>query len=42
MDSIPAYRDVGSNRGAATICGTTHQPVKRIVEQSLQGRGRKA
>jgi transposase len=33
MDLIAAYRDVGSYRGAAAICGTTHKTVKRIVEQ---------
>jgi hypothetical protein len=33
MDVIAAYRDVGSYRGAAAICGTTHKTVKRIVEQ---------
>jgi transposase len=32
MDVIAAYRDVGSYRGAAAICGTTHKTVKRIVE----------
>jgi hypothetical protein len=25
MDVIAAYRDVGSFRGAAAICGTTHK-----------------
>jgi len=33
MDVIAAYRDVGTYRGAAEICGTTHKTVKRIVEQ---------
>jgi transposase len=32
MDVINAYRDVGSYRGAAAMCGTTHKTVKRIVE----------
>ena len=32
MDVIAAYRDVGSYRGAAEICGTTHKTVRRIVE----------
>ena len=32
MDVIAAYRDVGTYRGAAAICGTTHKTVKRIVE----------
>jgi hypothetical protein len=33
MDVIAAYREVGSFRGAAAICGTTHKTVKRIIEQ---------
>jgi transposase len=31
MDVLAAYREVGSFRGAAVICGTTHKTVKRIV-----------
>ena len=31
MDVIAAYRDVGTYRGAAEICGTTHKTVKRII-----------
>ena len=37
MDVIAAYRDVGSYRGAAAICGTTHKTVKRIIEQHQAG-----
>ena len=37
MDVISAYRDVGSFRGAAAICGTTHKTVKRVVEQHEAG-----
>ena len=37
MDVIAAYRDVGSYRGAAAICGTTHKTVKRIIEQHEAG-----
>ena len=33
MDVSAAYREVGSYRGAAEICGTTHKTVKRIVER---------
>jgi len=33
MDILAAYREVGSYRGAAAICGTTHKTVKRIVQQ---------
>jgi transposase len=32
MDVIAAYRDVGTYRGAAAMCGTTHKTVKRIIE----------
>ena len=31
MDIIAAYREVGSYRGAAAICNTTHRTVKRAV-----------
>jgi transposase len=37
MDVIAAYQQVGSYRGAATICGTTHKTVRRIVEAQLSG-----
>ena len=37
MDVISAYRDVGSFRVAAAICGTTHKTVKRIIEQHEAG-----
>ena len=37
MDVLAAYREVGSYRGAAAICGTTHKTVKRIVEQHEAG-----
>ena len=33
MDVLAAYQEVGSYRGAAAICGTTHKTVKRIVER---------
>jgi transposase len=32
MDVIAAYREVGSYRGAAAMCGTTHKTVRRIIE----------
>jgi len=32
MDVLAAYREVGSYRGAAAACGTTHKTVRRIVE----------
>jgi hypothetical protein len=34
MNMIAAYRDVGSYRGAAAICGTTPKTVKRAVERA--------
>ncbi|WP_307558417.1 IS21 family transposase [Streptosporangium lutulentum] len=37
MDIIAAYREVGTYRGAAQICGTTHKTVRRIIERSLTG-----
>ena len=38
---IAAYRDVGTYRGAAAICGTTHKTVRRIIEahQALSAGG---
>src|SRR5206468_3314341 len=32
MELVNAYELVGSYRGAAALCGTTHKTVKRIVE----------
>jgi hypothetical protein len=32
MDVLAAYRQVGSYRSAAVICGTPHKTVRRIVE----------
>ncbi|WP_433501810.1 IS21 family transposase (plasmid) [Sphaerimonospora sp. CA-214678] len=37
MDIIAAYREVGTYRGAAQMCGTTHKTVKRIIEKALAG-----
>jgi hypothetical protein len=45
MDILAAYRDVGSYRGAAAICGTTHKTVRRVVdahEASCAGQARQA
>jgi hypothetical protein len=33
LDVITAYRQVGSYRGAAAICGVSHKTVKRIVRR---------
>ncbi len=35
MDIIAAYGLVGSYRGAAQICGTTHRTVKKVVAEEL-------
>jgi len=37
MDVIAAYQQVGTYRGAAAMCGTTHKTVKRIIEAAQQG-----
>jgi hypothetical protein len=39
MDVLAAYREVGTYRGAAAICGTTHKTVRRIVERHNAGGG---
>lgn len=35
MEMVNAYALLGSYRGAAALCGTTHKTVKRV----LSGRG---
>ena len=37
MDIISAYQQVGSYRGAAELCRTTHKTVKRVVERFEAG-----
>jgi hypothetical protein len=37
MDIIAAYREVGSYRGAAAMCGTTPKTVKRVIERHEAG-----
>jgi transposase len=37
MDVLAAYREVGTYRGAASMCGTTHKTVKRIVARHNSG-----
>jgi transposase len=37
MDIISAYREVGSYRGAAAMCGTTHKTVRRVIEAHRAG-----
>ena len=33
LDIVTAYREVGTYRGAAEMCGVTHKTVKRVVER---------
>ncbi len=37
MDVIAAFESVGTYRGAAELCGTTHKTVKRIVKAQAAG-----
>jgi transposase len=37
MNIISAYHQVGSYRGAAELCGTTHKTVKRVIERAEAG-----
>jgi transposase len=37
MNIISAYHQVGTYRGAAELCGTTHKTVKRVVERVESG-----
>ena len=32
MDIVAAFEQVGTYRGAAALCGTTHKTVKRVIE----------
>jgi hypothetical protein len=45
MDIVNAFEQVGTYRGAAVLCGTTHHTVRRVIEANRQGlpadRGRK-
>jgi Integrase core domain len=36
MDIVNAYAELGSYRGAAALCGTTHKTVKRVLERQEQ------
>ena len=40
LDIITAYENVGTYRGAADICGTTHKTVTRVVERHASGGAR--
>src|SRR5919199_5223847 len=37
MEIVNAYAAVGSYRGAATLCGTPHETVKRVLERLQAG-----
>jgi hypothetical protein len=37
MDIIAAYREVGTYRGAAVACGTTHKTVRRVIARHEAG-----
>ncbi len=37
METVNAYAAVGSYRGAAALCGTTHKTVKRVLERLEAG-----
>ena len=34
LDIVNAYRDVGTYRGAAVMCGVTHKTVRRVVDRA--------
>jgi transposase len=37
MDIIAAYRQMGTYRSAAAMCGTTHKTVRRVIERAESG-----
>lgn len=37
MNIISTYREIGTYRGAAELCGTTHKTVKRVVDRAEAG-----
>jgi hypothetical protein len=37
MDIIASFREVGTYRGAAEMCGTTPKTVKRVIERHDAG-----
>ena len=37
MDIINAYEETGSMRAAASLCGTTHKTVKRVLDRRAAG-----
>jgi len=41
MDIVNAYAALGTYRGAAALCGTTHKTVKRVLERRARGDARR-
>jgi transposase len=37
MDIVTTYAEVGSYRATATLCGTTHKTVKRVLDRRARG-----
>ena len=37
LDIVTAYRQVGTYRGAAEMCGVTHKTVKRVMDRAVAG-----
>jgi transposase len=37
MDIVAAFEQVGTYRGAAALCGTTHKTVRRVIEANSHG-----
>ncbi len=37
LDIVNAYAELGSYRAVATLCGTTHKTVRRIIERHRAG-----
>lgn len=37
MDIVTAFEQVGTYRGAAALCGTTHKTVRRVIEANAAG-----
>lgn len=37
MNIVSTYREIGTYRGAAELCGTTHKTVKRVVDRAEAG-----
>lgn len=37
LNIVSTYREVGTYRGAAELCGTTHKTVKRVVDRAEAG-----